>query len=169
MGKDKIRNKIEVKFGNHLRSRVNGVLIEEDKILMIQHQMSEDRIFWSTPGGGMVYGQSAIDNLKREFMEETNLEIEVVRYLFVHEFLKPPLHAMEHFFEVKRKSGHLKLGTDPELEEEGQILQELKWMSLDELHSLPNNALHQIFWRIKSLKEIGKWTGYFNFENISIK
>lgn len=169
MAQDKISKKIESKFGNHLRSRVNGILIEGDKILMIKHLMSEKREFWSVPGGGMIYGQSAKENLKREFFEETGLEIKVGKYVFVHEFLDPPLHAMEHFFLIEAEGGNLKLGHDPELEREEQILTELRWMTLEELHSLPKNALHQIFWRIKSLKDLGKWKGYFNFENISLK
>lgn len=169
MAQDKISKKIESKFGNHLRSRVNGVLIKEDKILMIKHLMSEKREFWSVPGGGMNFGQSAPDNLKREFLEETSLEIEVEDYLFVHEYLEPPLHAMEHFFSVRVTGGLLELGHDPELDGGEQVLGEVRWMNLEELHSLPNNALHQIFWRIKSLKDLGKWKGYFNFGNISLK
>lgn len=149
--------------------RVNGVLIQDEKILMIKHLMSEDRVFWSVPGGGMIYGQSAPANLKREFLEETGLQISVNEYLFVHEYLDPPLHAMEHFFLVNAQGGNLKLGEDPELDSNEQILTELRWMSLIELHSLPKNTLHQIFWRIKSLKDLGKWKGYFNFKNNSIK
>ncbi|WP_332912478.1 NUDIX domain-containing protein [Algoriphagus boritolerans] len=98
MSKDEISKEIEAKFGNQLRTRVNGILIEDNKLLMVKHQMGNGRILWSVPGGGMNYGSTAKDNLKREYLEETSLEIEVGKYLFVHEYLKPPLHAMEHFF-----------------------------------------------------------------------
>jgi 8-oxo-dGTP diphosphatase len=89
--------------------------------------------------------------------------------LFVHEYLEPPLHALEHFFSVKFTSGVLKLGTDPELEPEIQILSEIRWMDIKDIHSLPQNSLHQIFWGINSLEELGLYSGYFNFENNSIK
>jgi 8-oxo-dGTP diphosphatase len=169
MPKDKISKEIESKFGHRLRSRVNGVLIEENKILMAKHQMGEGREFWSVPGGGMKYGSSASENLQREFLEETGLVIEVGNYLFVHEYLDPPLHAMEHFFEVKKKSGHLMLGIDPELEQQGQILMELAWMDIGQIKNLPKESLHQVFWGIKTLSDLGLWKGYFNFGNISIK
>ncbi|TDQ19523.1 ADP-ribose pyrophosphatase YjhB (NUDIX family) [Algoriphagus boseongensis] len=169
MPQDQISKEIESKFGHRLRSRVNGILIEEDKILMVKHQMSENRVFWSVPGGGMKYGTSAPENLKREFLEETGLEIEIGPYLFVHEYLDPPLHAMEHFFEVRKLGGNLKLGIDPELDQNGQILLELTWMSTDQLKNLPKESLHQVFWGIKSLSDLGLWKGYFNFGNISIK
>lgn len=169
MSKDKISKKIEAKFGNQLRTRVNGILIENEKLLMVKHQMGNNRILWSVPGGGMNFGSSAIENLVREFLEETNLDIEVKRYLFVHEYLNPPLHAMEHFFEVKRINGSVKLGKDPELSGTDQILLEISWKSLDEIKNIPNESLHKVFWGIKSLSELGLWKGYFNFENICIK
>ena len=169
MPKDEISKEIEAKFGGHLRSRVNGILIEDDLLLMVKHQMGNGRFLWSVPGGGMNYGSSAIQNLKREFLEETGLVIEVERYLFVHEYLKTPLHAMEHFFQVKRINGEVILGKDPELSGENQILLEISWISINQLKQIPRETLHQVFWGINSFSELGLWKGYFNFENNSIK
>ncbi|MBN7813190.1 NUDIX hydrolase [Algoriphagus sp. H41] len=169
MSEDNISKEIEAKFGNQLRTRVNGILIEDERLLMVKHRMGNGRILWSVPGGGMHFGSSATENLRREFQEETNLEVEIGAYLFVHEYFDAPLHAMEHFFEVKRISGSAKLGNDPELSGENQILQEISWKSIDEISAIPNDSLHQIFWGIKSLSELGLWRGYFNFGNNSIK
>lgn len=168
MSKDKISKKIESTFGNRLRVRVNGVLIEGDKILLVKHQMGNGRLFWSTPGGGMEFGSSAKENLIREFKEETGLKVEPQDFLFVHEFLAPPLHAIECFFTVKRTSGSATLGKDPELSSENQILLDLKWMTLEEVHSLGPDSIHQIFLGIKSLAELVLYKGYFNFENNSL-
>jgi ADP-ribose pyrophosphatase YjhB (NUDIX family) len=169
MPQDEISKEIESKFGNQLRVRVNGILIENDKLLMLKHHMGNGKILWSVPGGGMQFGTDARENLKREYQEETYLKVEVVNYLFVHEYLNPPLHAMEHFFEVKRIDGNVKLGKDPELSTTNQILHEISWKTIDEIKSIPKESLHQVFWGIKSLYELGLWNGYFNFGNISIK
>lgn len=169
MPEDNISKEIEAKFGNQLRTRVNGILIENDQLLMVKHQMGNGRILWSVPGGGMQFGTNAIENLEREFLEETNLNVKVGNYLFVHEYLNPPLHAMEHFFEVKRINGDVKLGKDPELSGANQILLEISWKSASEIQRIPFDSLHQVFWGIKSLSEVGLWKGYFNFENNSIK
>lgn len=169
MAKDKISKEIESKFGNQLRVRVNGVLIKDNKLLIAKHLMGNGEVFWSVPGGGMIYGQSVKENLAREFLEETGLKVKVQDYLFVHEFLKPPLHAMEHFFKVEEIGGKLALGSDPELTSSNQILNELRWVSINELHLIPKKSLHQIFWGIKSLNDLGIWQGYFNFENNSLK
>ena len=169
MSKDKISKEIESKFGNHLRSRVNGILIDDEKILMIKHLMGNGKFLWSVPGGGMHFGSSASENLKREFYEETGLNVEVKAYLFVHEYLATPLHAMEHFFRVEKKGGKLVIGSDPELYPDSQIIEEVRWMSINEIRSLPNQALHQIFWGIKSLEDLVLLRGYFNFGNNSLK
>ncbi len=169
MSEDKISKEIESKFGNRLRIRVNGVLIEENKILMVKHKMSSERDFWSTPGGGMHFGSPAQNNLCREFLEETGLTIAVGEFLFIHEYLNPPLHALECFFEVKRISGDATLGKDPELAPENQILSEIKWMSVEELQSLDKKTIHPLFLGIKSLEELVLCKGYFNFENKYLK
>jgi hypothetical protein len=70
---------------------------------------------------------------------------------------------------VKRIEGIAVLGKDPELSNTNQILAEIRWMSLEEMHSLQKNSLHRIFWGIKSLSELVLCKGYFNFGNISIK
>jgi ADP-ribose pyrophosphatase YjhB (NUDIX family) len=169
MSEDKISKEIESKFGHHLRIRVNGVLIEKNKILLVKHKMGTNRDFWSTPGGGMQFGSSAQENLVREFLEETGLKIEVEDFLFVHEFLDHPLHAIECFFAVKRISGTATLGEDPELAAADQILADISWMTLEELKCLDNKSIHPIFLRIKSLSELVLCKGYFNFENKYLK
>uniref|UniRef100_UPI004048CD31 NUDIX domain-containing protein n=1 Tax=Algoriphagus sp. TaxID=1872435 RepID=UPI004048CD31 len=169
MSKDKISKEIESKFGNRLRIRVNGILIEENKILLVKHRMSSERGFWSTPGGGMEFGSTAQKNLAREFYEETELTIAVGNFICLNEYLAPPLHALECFFEVKRISGDPSLGSDPELTPENQLLSEIKWMSLEELHSIGHQHIHPIFIGIKSLNELVLCKGYFNFENKYLK
>jgi 8-oxo-dGTP diphosphatase len=166
---DKIEKEIDEKFGGRLRLRVNGVLLEEDRILMIKHQMSGDRFFWNVPGGGMEYNSNTVDNLKREFLEETGLEISVNDLLCVHEFLKPPLHAVELYFEVSNVGGELKKGADPELAENRQIITALEFLTVEELAKIKNEEKHQLFWELNSFDQLRKWKGYFKFENNCIK
>ena len=166
---DKIEREIDEKFGRRLRLRVNGVLLEGDRILMIKHQMSDERYFWNVPGGGMEYGSDTVDNLKREFSEETGLEIAVNDLLCVHEFLTPPLHAVELYFEVSKRGGELKKGADPELAGNRQIIAELAFLSIRELAEIKNQEKHRLFWELNSFDELRNWKGYFNFENNCIK
>jgi 8-oxo-dGTP diphosphatase len=70
----------------------------------------------------------------------------VGKFLFVHEFLEAPLHAVELFFQVQIIGGTLKKGIDPELAHDAQIIDELRWFSREEIEAQPadifHNALH---------------------------
>jgi 8-oxo-dGTP diphosphatase len=119
-------------YGNQLRVRVCGICVQEDKILLINHSgMNESGEFWSPPGGGLQFGETIEDCLKREFLEETNTIISVGKFLKVNEFLEPPLHAIELFYEVKIVAGEMQVGFDPEMEQ--QIIKEVKWLNFKEI------------------------------------
>lgn len=119
-------------YGNKIRVRVCGICVQDDKILLVNHSgMNESGEFWSPPGGGLEFGESIEDCLKREFLEETNTVISVGKFLKINEFLKPPLHAIELYYEVKIESGNIKKGFDPEMEY--QIIEDIQWLSFEEV------------------------------------
>lgn len=149
-------------FGNKLRVRVCGLCIENDKLLLVNHHaLNDSGIFWGPPGGGMDYASNAVDNLKREFLEETGIQIEIIKFLFVHEYLSPPLHAIELFFLVKRIDGKVKIGYDPELSQDSQIIKDVGFIKYDELKKMNSDNIHQVFENFKSLQELKNAEGYF--------
>ncbi|MDX1903006.1 MAG: NUDIX hydrolase [Thermonemataceae bacterium] len=141
-------------FGGKLRLRVSGILIENEKILLVKHQMSENSHLWSPPGGGLQFGESIKNCLKREFAEETGLSISVGNFLFINEFLEPPLHAIELFFEVKTENGKLEKGIDPEMNEETQIIKEVAFKTLAELQTEEPAFIHKCFRELKDWQDI---------------
>jgi 8-oxo-dGTP diphosphatase len=119
-------------YGNHLRVRICGICVQKGKILLINHSgMNESSEFWSPPGGGLQFGETIDECLKREFLEETNTIISIGKFLTVREFIKSPLHAIELFYEVKIESGEVKKGFDPEMKE--QIIKDIQWLSFEEI------------------------------------
>lgn len=152
---------IVAQFGHRLRMRVSGICLLEGRILLVKHRyLGQNGYLWAPPGGGMQYGQSAAENLQREFEEETGLQIRVGNFLFVNEFLAPPLHAVELFFEVSLLGGVLKKGIDPEMPADKQIIEEAAyWNEADLRHENPRN-LHQVFRNIDKLSLILKKNGY---------
>lgn len=147
-------------YGNQLRLRVCGICLVEDKILLVNHSGLTDTNFWAPPGGGLQFGESAESCLKREFLEETGLEIEIRDFLFACEFIHSPLHAVELFFLTSLKSGELKKGYDPEMLEH-QIIQEVKFFSWAEIERLPPEELHGIFSKATKPSKIVGLRGYF--------
>lgn len=158
-------SRVEQLFGHRLRSRVCGICIKEHHLLLVRHSgIGEEGELWMPPGGGMEWGQSAPENLEREFLEETGLTVKTGPFLFVHEYIKSPLHAVELFFQVTITGGELKKGTDPEFRDDQQIIQEVRFMSFREINLLPPDRLHGIFKTHKSAETLNNASGYFNFE-----
>ena len=159
-----LEEKIVHTYGHKLRVRVCGICIEYGKLLLVRHQgLGTSGSLWTPPGGGMQYGESAPEALKREFMEETGLQIEVLRFLFVHEYLDPPLHGIELFFEVKKVGGTVKTGYDPEMEEESQLITETAFKDLEEMKMEAPETLHAVLQNFNDLKAILNQQGYFKF------
>ena len=159
-----VTNDLERLFGNKLRVRVCGILIEDNSILLVKHEgLGEKGVLWSPPGGGMEYGFSIQDNLIREFKEETGLSVKICDFLYASEFLNKPLHAIELFFEVKKVSGNLKKGIDPELNSNDQIIQEVSMVDFLELTNMDQLTLHGILRSRSKASELLNRQGFLNF------
>jgi ADP-ribose pyrophosphatase YjhB (NUDIX family) len=65
--------------------RVYGILIDEGNIL-VTDEFRLGIFMTKFPGGGLTYGEGLKDCLKREFMEELNLEIEIVSHYYTTDF-----------------------------------------------------------------------------------
>lgn len=66
--------------------RVYGILRTEDGKVLITDERTQSVSFTKFPGGGLEYGEGLIDALKREFMEECNLKIDVIRHIYTTDF-----------------------------------------------------------------------------------
>lgn len=152
------------KFGNKIRVRVCGLFYDVERLLLLNHKGLYGHDFWAPPGGGVEFGETAEQALKREFLEECNLEVKVGNFLFACEFVKPPLHAIELFFEVS-SNGNAKLGHDPELAD-GQLLTDLKHWGSSDLHYLPPNYRHGILGHGTEPKDLLRLRGYFRLPDV---
>ena len=153
-------------FENKVRVRVCGILKEQGAILLIKHEgIGPSGFLWSPPGGGVEFGQSLTATLKKEFMEETNLTVDVNEYLFTNEHIDDKHHAIELFFRVTRRSGELRLGYDPELDASNQMLSEVRFFASNELAELTEECLHSAFRRPKSKDKIDDLRGLITFKD----
>lgn len=147
-------------FGNKLRIRVCGLCIENGHLLMINHHGINEGDFWAPPGGGLQFGETLESCLKREFLEETGLDVEIKDFRFISEFVHLPLHAIELFFLVNSTSENLSRGYDPEMEGK-QIIQEVKYMSWSEIDRLTPVSRHGIFNIVSESSKIVDLKGHF--------
>jgi 8-oxo-dGTP diphosphatase len=160
---DKDQQKITAAFGNRLRVRVCGICIEENKLLMIRHRSLGNGYLWAPPGGGLEYGETLENALKREFVEETGLEIRVKQFLFVHEYLQKPLHGIELFFEVIPIGGKLARGNDPEMKTEDQIIDKLKYLTFEDIRAEPSGCVHHALSYANNIAALLEMRGMYHF------
>ncbi len=91
-----------------LRVRVGVVVVQEGKVLLVRQHVSEGQEFWIVPGGGLKKNEGLLDCARREIAEETGLEIEPVRLLYVGDFFKGERHVVDTFWLGKVVGGELK-------------------------------------------------------------
>ncbi len=99
------------------RIRCVGIVLQDDKILMVLHKHLKEEKYWlMPPGGGLLEGETLYEGAVREVFEETRLETEPVRIIYVRQFLEDERNYqnLEVYVLLRRLGGVLKRGTDPE-------------------------------------------------------
>ncbi len=91
-----------------------GVLIEEGKVL-VTHTRTRSGLIWNLPGGALEVGEGALDALKREFIEETGLQVEASGLAHASERFHqskdyPENQLVKLYWFVKRTGGELSSG-----------------------------------------------------------
>lgn len=127
----------EKPFSNRLRVRACAVISSAGNLLLLKHNSpTRKEPVWMPPGGEVLLGENIEAALVREVAEETGLRVDPDRLLCVHEFIEMPYHAIEFYYECSITGGMLKLGEDPELHGQEQILLDLKFISPKEAEEL---------------------------------
>ena len=106
----------------------DGILVEGNKILLIKRAKEPGLGKWAVPGGRIEENETAEECLKREFKEETGLDIEPLKLTGIYsEPDRDPRKIIGAAYIVKRIGGELKAGDDAG---------EVKWVALDSIPEL---------------------------------
>ncbi len=73
---------------SYFNVRVYGLLINDNKQVLISDEFEHGKQFTKFPGGGLEYGEGLIEALKREFLEECQLAIAVEKHLYTTDFFE---------------------------------------------------------------------------------
>lgn len=66
--------------------RVYGILINEKQQVLVSDEFIRGMQITKFPGGGLEFGEGTRDCLKREFMEEMNLKVEIGDHIYTTDF-----------------------------------------------------------------------------------
>ncbi len=69
--------------------RVYGILINEQNQILVSDELIRGMHITKFCGGGLEEGEGTRDCLKREFMEEMNLEVEIREHIYTTDFYQP--------------------------------------------------------------------------------
>lgn len=76
--------------------RVYGILINEEKQVLVSDEFIRGNYYTKFPGGGLEFGEGTRDCLKREFREEMNLEVAVRDHLYTTDFFQVSAFHPDH-------------------------------------------------------------------------
>jgi len=119
--------------------RVYGLLINDKNEVLISDEQEYGMRFTKFPGGGLELGEGLVDGLKREFLEECNAEVEIVRHFYTTDFFVKSAFNDSQVISVY----YLVKNTSPlnlifktilfDFDGDGDILQSFRWVTLSNL------------------------------------
>ncbi|MCX8124351.1 MAG: NUDIX hydrolase [Spirochaetes bacterium] len=113
-----------------IRIRVAGLVVEDNKILLIAHKKGS-QVYWLLPGGGVEYQESLDEALKREFLEELGLNVEVGDIAMIADSIEPngKRHIINIIFWCNLINQSIRLGNE-------KILYDFSFKTLHELNDV---------------------------------
>ena len=125
-------SRIAVQRTSGIRHRIAGIYAKDGKILLVKHRKA-NREYYLLPGGGQESGESAEEALRREWLEELNLQAEVGDFIFCGESVPAEERRTQVFqivFQIKEIEGIIKVETDG-------ALVGYDWIAINQIDSIP--------------------------------
>jgi len=131
---------------NKPRLAVRGIIMHEDRLLLVNAWKGRDHL-WCAPGGGVEAHSALPDNLIREVMEETGLTITVQEPCLVNEFhdMEHDFHQVDIYFRCTLVAGAL----DPDWADPEGIVSHRRWVTRPQMAELTvkPDSLAAVAWR----------------------
>lgn len=123
----------------HFNVRVYGILLNDMQEVLISDEREYGMEFSKFPGGGLEYGEGLVEGLQREFMEECQLPVDIVRHVYTTDrFLKSAFddsQVIGVYYLVKSQDDlNCRIGKHPfDFEDDSEPNQVFRWVKLTAL------------------------------------
>ncbi len=121
------------RYPEHPLPGVGGVLIKDNRILLVRRKSEPGRGYWAIPGGLVELGETLEEAVKREMLEETGLEVVPLYPIYADTIIvKDEEGRVEYHYVLvdllcKQVGGRLRPGGDAK---------EVRWIDLDRATNL---------------------------------
>lgn len=120
---------------DNIRIRVGVVLLDKSKILVVRMHRELGEDIYVLPGGGVNPGEDLFEAGVREVKEETNLDIEIKKILYLKTLHSVEDYALEIIFLGNIMSGVLRKGYDTENKGKN-VLKDVKFIKVEDLQKI---------------------------------
>lgn len=91
---------------------VDGLVISQDKILLLKRNDEPAKGEWWFPGGRVFKNETLETSIIRKLKEETNLDVRIERQLCVYETIFEKKHTVNICYVLSCSNSHIKLNDD---------------------------------------------------------
>jgi 8-oxo-dGTP diphosphatase len=93
---------------------VDGILLQDDSVLLVQRKNTPFQGAWALPGGFVEYGETTESAVIRELLEETGLRVKILTLLGVYSdpHRDPRGHTVTVAYLIHQVGGTLQAGDD---------------------------------------------------------
>ena len=113
---------------------VRVIILDKDQRILMVRQHHQERYVWTVPGGAIETGETSLDAAVREVKEETGLTVAIERMIWHVEQVVPGKEPrFVNIFLATALGGSIEVGTDPERSDDGQVIEEVRYLSREEL------------------------------------
>ena len=117
--------------------RVYGILINEKNQVLVSDELIKGHKITKLPGGGLEFGEGTIDCIKREFVEETNNQIEVIEHFYTTDYMQVsaynPAHQIISIYYLVKPVSNFKITTTEKIfdfKNDQKYEQTFRWVEL---------------------------------------
>jgi ADP-ribose pyrophosphatase len=115
---------------------VGGLIINQDRVLLVKRKNPPSQGLWALPGGRVEWGETMVQAVEREVLEETGIVVKAERIVYTFDSITRDEKGeiSFHYIIIDFVAHPLDLWAKPV---PGDDAEEVRWLTLKELKNLP--------------------------------